>query len=141
MDEGGNPSSWTERILTTRDQAAVVALTLFGFFAMAVWWVGHGGCRGNVVEIERAEPLVAEFQVDINTAEWNELIQLPGIGPEYAARILESRRDAGPFTRPEDLLRVHGIGPKRLEQVRPYLAPMPASQPRSEDQPPPMGAK
>jgi competence protein ComEA len=98
-------------------------MTLFGLLAMAAWWVGHGGCRGDIVDIDRVEPLAADFQVDINAADWNELIQLPGIGPEYASRILESRRSDGPFISPEDLLRVHGIGPKRLEEIRPYLAP------------------
>ena len=117
-------STWTDRILTRADQTVVIVLALFGIIAMAAWWIGHGGCRGNIIHIEHAELQVAQFQIDINSAEWNELIQLPGIGPTYATRILESRANEGPFATPEDLLRVHGIGPKRLEQMRPYLASM-----------------
>ena len=80
-------------------------------------------------EVERAEPRVASFQVDLNRAPWPELIQLPGIGPTLARRIVESRQTEGPFTKHEDIERVHGIGPKKLEAVRPYLCPI---QPRGE---------
>ena len=90
-----------------------------------------GGCRtggggGQLIEVERAEPLTAQFQVDINAADWPELIQLPGIGDTIAQRIVESRQTAGPFLDHDDLRRVKGIGPKTLEKIRPYLLPMPA---------------
>ena len=124
--ESSEPDThWTNRVLTRADQKGVIILSLFGLLAMAAWWVGHGGCRGNVIEIDHADvPLEARYLIDVNTAEWDELVQLPGIGPTYASRIIESRRNEGPFTCPEDLLRVHGIGPKRLEQMRPFLAPI-----------------
>ena len=35
-----------------------------------------------------------------------------------AGRILEERERGGPFLRAEDLLRVKGIGPKKLERLR-----------------------
>ena len=116
---------WSNRILSGGDQKGVIILSLFGILAMAAWWVGHGGCRGNVIEIDHTDvPLEAQYLIDVNTADWNELVQLPGIGPTYASRIVESRQNEGPFTKHEDLLRVHGIGPKRLEKMRPFLAPI-----------------
>ena len=78
-----------------------------------------------MTEIDQAEPLTARFEVDINAADWPELIQLPGVGQTLAQRIVESRQAAGPFTDHDDLRRVRGIGPKTLEQIRPYLRPMP----------------
>ena len=54
--------------------------------------------------------------VHVNTAGIAELQTLPGIGPVYAERITIARRDQ-PFTKPEDLLRVPGIGPKRLDAL------------------------
>ena len=54
-------------------------------------------------------------------------MQLPGIGPTLAKRIVESRQAAGPFADQDDLRRVRGIGPKTMEQIRPYLRPMPDS--------------
>lgn len=57
-------------------------------------------------------------RVRINTATQRELETLPGIGPARARAILEDRRLRGPYRRPEDLLRVPGIGPHIVEQLR-----------------------
>jgi competence protein ComEA len=114
-------------LLRRADQAAVAVLVLAALGATIGWWLSHGGLQGRLVEVERAEPRTASFQVDINQADWPELVQLPGIGPVLAGRIIESRRTEGPFVDHHDLLRVRGIGPKTLEQVRPYLRPMPAA--------------
>lgn len=43
---------------------------------------------------------------------------LPGLGPVLAERIVADREARGPFRTAEDLLRVPGIGPKRLERIR-----------------------
>jgi competence protein ComEA len=45
-----------------------------------------------------------------------ELQTLPGIGPIYAERIIIARREQ-PFMEKRDLLRVSGIGEKRLAQI------------------------
>lgn len=59
--------------------------------------------------------------VHLNTATEADLIQLPGIGPVLAKRILEYRRQVGGFKSVEQLLEVKGIGPKKLERLRPYV--------------------
>lgn len=99
-------------------------MVLLALLAMAGWWLAGGGWQGRLVEVERAEPLTARFEIDINAADWPELVQLPGIGPTLAQRIVESRRTRGPFIDHNDLRRVRGIGPKTLEQIRPYLRPL-----------------
>ena len=88
------------------------------------WWY-LGGHRGQLIEIERATPLQAQFLVDINRADWPEIIQLPGLGEVLAQRIMADRRDRGPFLDVDDLVRVEGIGVKTLEKIRPYLLPIP----------------
>jgi competence protein ComEA len=70
---------------------------------------------------ERAAQAPPRFPIDLNRASAAELEQLPGIGPVLAARIVELRRLRGRFQSVEELLDVHGIGPKRLEQIRPYV--------------------
>ena len=70
---------------------------------------------------ERASQASPRFPIDLNRASAEELEQLPGIGPVLAARIVELRRQRGRFHSVEELLDVHGIGPKRLEQIRPYV--------------------
>jgi competence ComEA-like helix-hairpin-helix protein len=55
----------------------------------------------------------ADRRVNINTAEVDELLNLPGIGPALATAIVAAR----PFASVEDLGRVKGIGPRRLAAV------------------------
>jgi competence protein ComEA len=60
--------------------------------------------------------------IDLNSADLATLMRLPGVGPVLAGRILEDRKQAGPYAKPEDLLRVKGIGPAKLAKLRPHLA-------------------
>ena len=56
-------------------------------------------------------------RVDINTAGLEELMSLPGIGRARAQAILDDREENGPYLRPEDLIRVKGIGEGILEDI------------------------
>jgi competence protein ComEA len=112
-------------LLRRADQVAVGAMVVLALMAMVGWWAVHGGWRGQLIEIERADPLAVRFEVDINSADWPELLQLPGVGPTLAQRIVQSRQAGGPFADNDDLRRVRGIGPKTMEQIRPYLRAMP----------------
>ena len=55
-------------------------------------------------------------KVNINKASAEELMQLKGIGPEYAERIIHYRETHGAFERVEDITNIPGIGPKTLEE-------------------------
>lgn len=63
----------------------------------------------------------AAFPVNINTAASALLEQLPGIGPKTAQRIIEYRATHGRFGSTDELLNVKGIGPKKLEKLRPLV--------------------
>ena len=71
--------------------------------------------------------------IDINTAQWFEIAQLPGIGEKLSRRIVETRelrqRKSGPpaFARPEDIRSVRGIGEKTLRRISPYIRVNPAN--------------
>ncbi len=56
-------------------------------------------------------------RINLNTATQKELEALPGIGKVLAGQIIEQRQTQ-PFKNVEDLDKVPGIGPKRLEAVR-----------------------
>lgn len=62
-----------------------------------------------------------EGYVNVNTADATQLQRLPHVGPAMAERILSFRAEMGPFQAPEDLLQVRGIGPKKFEQMRPFV--------------------
>lgn len=61
----------------------------------------------------------ASFPININTATAKLLEQLPGIGPKTAQRIIEYRQAQGRFGSVDELQNVKGIGPKKLEKIRP----------------------
>jgi competence protein ComEA len=67
------------------------------------------------------ERLLVGLPVDPNTADALLLQQLPGIGPGKAEAIIAERRANGPFDSVDALVRVRGIGPATLEQLRPFL--------------------
>jgi competence ComEA-like helix-hairpin-helix protein len=55
--------------------------------------------------------------LDLNTASKEELMFIKGIGPMLAERIIARR----PYKNVDDLLKVKGIGLKKLEKIRPYV--------------------
>ena len=59
----------------------------------------------------------AEGKLDVNEATSAELLNIPGIGPVLAQRIMEGR----PFQTADDLINVKGIGAKKYEQIRPHF--------------------
>jgi competence ComEA-like helix-hairpin-helix protein len=101
--------------------AVILAACLAG---SAAWYVAVGGLGGGLVHHDAAPVRPAAFTVDINAADEAELAQLPGLGPATARRIVDRRRDVGPFATIESLLDVPGIGPATLEGMRPHLRPV-----------------
>ena len=61
-------------------------------------------------------------KININTAVKEELIELDRIGPKYAERIIEYREKVAPFEKPEDIMKVKGIGKKTYEANKDRIA-------------------
>jgi competence protein ComEA len=74
--------------------------------------VGDGGAAASDVD----QPVA----VDVNRASVSELERLPGIGPSIARAILDLRTVRGAYASVDELLLVDGIGPAKLEALRPH---------------------
>ncbi len=60
-------------------------------------------------------------KVNLNTAGVEELDALPKVGPVLAQRIVDWRKEHGPFKSVEELDAVDGVGPKMLETLLPLV--------------------
>lgn len=63
----------------------------------------------------------APKRVDINAATLAELMTLPGIGATMAQRLVDYREQQGKFRRLEDLLKVKGIGKRKLAAMKEWV--------------------
>jgi competence protein ComEA len=61
--------------------------------------------------------------LSLSSASAEDLERLDGIGPTLAGRIVEWRTAHGGFASVEQLLEVSGIGPTRLDNLRPHVVP------------------
>lgn len=68
--------------------------------------------------VSEAAALGSTGPIDLNSADATALETLPGIGPATAQKILADRETNGPYSSVDDLGRVSGIGPKRLDALR-----------------------
>ncbi len=62
-----------------------------------------------------------KLQIELNSADSNELDKLPGIGMGYARRIIKYRMALGGFISTSQLLEVYGIRPTLFDSISPYI--------------------
>lgn len=65
------------------------------------------------------------FVVDLNLSPADSLELIPGIGPVLASRIVAYRDSVGRFEKPDDIIKVSGIGHKKYEDIKPYITVRP----------------
>ena len=80
---------------------------------MPILTLPFAGARG-------AAPSFPGFPININTADAEELMMLPGVGDKTARRIIEKRAALGGFKSVEDLLEIKYIGEAKLEGIRAF---------------------
>jgi competence ComEA-like helix-hairpin-helix protein len=73
------------------------------------WWLPE-------TEVVDTDPESIKLKIDLNRAEWYELIILPGIGEKKARAIVEYRKRAGGFKTIEQLCGVNGIGERTVRR-------------------------
>jgi competence protein ComEA len=119
------PSTTLRRAYLSAERGAVGLIVLLLAVLAGLWVVRRGAWQ--------AEPGVALSQpagdylrrIDPNTASWQALACLPGLGEVRARAIVAHRERAKSrpaFAQPDDLCQVRGIGPKTVAQLTPFLA-------------------
>ncbi len=88
---------------------------------LMIEWIVVATRRPDPLLLQRGPEFQAGFRVNVNESIWVDWMQLEGIGPSLAQRIVADRRLNGRFSSIEDVARVPGIGPATLDRIRPWL--------------------
>jgi competence ComEA-like helix-hairpin-helix protein len=95
----------------------LLCFTLFGWYrAYVAWCFEHEKAMLPAV----VEPI--RTTIYINSSPKAELSLLPGIGPKLAQAIIDYRNQVGRIESWQEFDKIRGIGPKLIEQVRPYAS-------------------
>jgi competence protein ComEA len=105
-----------EAPVSRRTQLAALALLLVMAGLIGWRWISD---RRGTRPTEMSRDLT--HRIDLNRASRAELMQVPGIGPQLAERIVSHRETRGPYATVDDLNAVHGIGDAKLNLMRPWV--------------------
>lgn len=99
-----------------------------GAAAAAILWAGGGASPANAAPARAARaPKSADADgavktpVNINAADAEALATLPGIGSSIAQRIVDYRKEHGPFKSVDELVNVRGVGERLLARLREHV--------------------
>ncbi|MFZ3578974.1 S-layer homology domain-containing protein [Virgibacillus sp. DJP39] len=94
-----------------------IAITSTGetYTVSAQPWTGEG--NGDSTEPDST----TQYPINVNTADYDTLLLIKGVGPSIAQDIIDYRNMYGPFESIEELDNVHYIGPATIEEMSPYI--------------------
>ena len=107
-------------IWMTKSILNVVGVVLVTLLLVSI--VNPALAQDNKAEVAKTKETLASMQqVNINEADADTLVTLKGIGKDRALKIIEYREQNGPFQKPEDIMKVKGIGKKIFEQNKDFI--------------------
>ena len=98
----------------------VILIAVFLCFCAGLFLGRNAPWNGNTLS-PAAQQIVSQDPIDLNQADAQTLMTLPGIGQTLAGRILSYREKYGSFSSLTELLNIDGIGEARLEALLPYI--------------------
>lgn len=127
-DSTAKSFSWKEKtrflVLWQKHQTIVAGVLLAMLIGMVGYFSIQSLSEGGLSDVDNVEARTYEFQVDINSATWGEIVVLPGVGEKLAQAIVAHREQNGPFESLDSLQDVSGIGAKKLAVLRPFFLPL-----------------
>ena len=107
--------------LTRQEKQVLLFVGAVILAGLAISYLQKINPRSKVILPQSPSPII-DKKVNPNKASREELILLPEIGPVLAGNIIEYRNSNGGFKGLEELRKVKGIGPKKLERLKDYLS-------------------
>jgi len=119
------------KIFTPLEQKLLLILLAGVFIGVVVYWLKLKESPivsefvietiGTAVDtIKEGEPnihVISQKKVNLNTATFEELLRLPGVGPAIANEIIKYR-EKHKFTKITDIMKVRGIGKKKFARLK-----------------------
>ena len=102
----------------TRAEKVIILL-----FAVALVLGSMAAVRHRYVSVLSLKTVFAagqsyQYQINLNTATIDELVLLRGIGKARAKRIVEYRKQNGPFASIDELIKVQGVSRRIIEDIQ-----------------------
>ena len=94
--------------LWVQHQPAIAGLLLAYIVGMSAYFVHRNHVHNGLIEIDRSGSLQAEFQVDINEAQFGEIVILPGVGESSPRQSLITDNRRAPLIRFNRSLKCQG---------------------------------
>ncbi|MBI1848992.1 MAG: helix-hairpin-helix domain-containing protein [Planctomycetes bacterium] len=91
-------------------------------FLLAPFAIATIPALGRTDDSARPPATPVPMRIDINRADWPELMLLPGVGEMRARDIVRFRERRGGFHEVDDLDAVPGIGARSVERIRPFAS-------------------
>ena len=121
------PSSLARRLrlVIWKEHQPFIAILLTVLTLGMISYFGYQSiARRSLADIDATDSTPLEFVVDINSASWPEIVNLPGVGEKLARAIVEHRLRKGPFRTLDEIQDVPGIGASKCQQLKPFLLPI-----------------
>ncbi len=95
-----------------------------GMFLFCIFLMAYLVCLGiNISEsLNPRLEIQKKSLMNVNTATWSELLQIPGITETVAWNIVKHRELNGEYSSVDQLSNIKGIGKKSLEKIKSYVA-------------------
>ena len=106
--------------LTKQEKLSLLGLAvILGLgYALHFCLKAYPGLASILQFIEREEIL---YQIDVNTAVYEDLVQIPYIGDFTARKIIQKREALGAITSLRQIEEIPGVYPKNFEKFSPFL--------------------
>ena len=100
--------------LTSEERKVILFLIIIGFAGLSI---------NLLIKLNSPIKILKSYQqdfgkVDLNSADEDLLISVPGIGKKLAGRILERRKEKGPFRELAELRQLQGITGSKYEKIK-----------------------
>ena len=105
----------------TKSGVILLIITLLGMTGIIGYEIWQFAAAPKPYTADEIAGMEIDAPVNINTADTEELLTIPGMSEKLSDSILTYREEHGGFSDKRELLNVNGIGDKTYRMLEPYI--------------------